>query len=269
MFALAYCLLPIAYCLLMRTDILDLHAFYESQLGRTARDFIAARIEEAWRDHARLRIAGFGHAEPYLSFFTDAERRVAIAPAAQGVIHWPADARNAATLAGEHQWPLPDASIDRVLVVHGLEESDDHNRLMREIWRVLTSDGRVILVVAHRRGIWSMVDGTPFAAGRPYLKGQLEKLLQHSMFRPIAWSGALYFPPIGARVLLRAARAWERAGAQAWSGLGGVLMVEAAKDMVQPVARAALAASRLGGPVVARPAVTGALNGGTRSDQHD
>jgi SAM-dependent methyltransferase len=251
----------------MRTDILDLHDFYASPLGGAARAFVTTRIEEAWRDHARLRVAGFGHAEPYLDIFSDAERVIAVAPAAQGVIHWPPGGRNAATLAGEHQWPLPDASIDRLLVVHGLEESDDPARLMREIWRVLTSDGRVILVVAHRRGLWSMIDTTPFAAGRPYLKRQLERLLQQSMFRPTAWSGALYFPPLGARFLLRAARAWERAGAQAWPALSGVLMVEAAKDMVQPVARAV--ARRSGAPVVARPAMTGVLPNGAPREQDD
>lgn len=238
----------------MRTDILDLHDFYESPLGRTAQDFVSARLEEAWRDHARLRVAGFGHAEPYLSLFRDAERTIAVAPAGQGVIHWPQGGRNAAALSGEHQWPLPDASIDRMLIVHGLEESDDPKRLMREIWRVLTADGRLILVVAHRRGLWSVIDTTPFAAGRPYLKRQLERLLQQSMFRPIAWSAALYFPPLRARVLLRAARAWERAGAHLWSAFGGVLMVEAAKDMLQPVARPIAREARVGAPAVARPA---------------
>src|SRR3990167_326593 len=240
----------------MRTDILDLHDFYLSPLGVEAKGFVSARIYEAWRDLARLRIAGFGHAEPYLGLFPNAERTLALAPGAQGVIHWPPGGKNAAALVGEYQWPLPDASIDRLLVVHGLEESDDPARLMREIWRVLTSDGRVILVVAHRRGLWSMIDTTPFAHGRPYLKRQLEKLLQGAMFRPTAWSGALYFPPLGARFLLRAARAWEKAGAQMWTGLSGVLMVEAAKDMIQPVARAAPAKARVAAPAVARPAAS-------------
>lgn len=240
----------------MRTDILDLHGFYKSPLGASARGFIAARIEEAWPSSTNLRFAGFGHAEPYLSLFASAERAIAIAPAAQGVISWPPGQKNRATLAGEHQWPLPDASIDRLLIVHGLEESDDPARLMREVWRVLTSDGRVILVVAHRRGLWSMIDAAPFAHGRPYLKGQLERLLQHSMFRPLAWSGALYFPPFGARFLLRAARAWEKAGAQMWSGLSGVILVEAAKDVMQPIAHAAPAKTMLGRPTVARPALS-------------
>lgn len=255
----------------MRTDILDLHDFYESPLGLAAKGFIAERLAEGWRDHARLRIAGFGHAEPFLSLFPEAERTIAVAPGAQGVIHWPADEKNRATLAGENEWPFPDASIDRLLVVHGLEESDDPARLMREIWRVLTTDGRVILVVAHRRGLWSMIETTPFAHGRPYLKRQLERLLQQSMFRPLAWSGALYFPPLGARFLLRASRAWERAGAQLWSGLSGVLMVEAAKDMMQPVARAAPARIRGAAPAVARPAVslTSGFNSANKASRRD
>lgn len=241
----------------MRTDILDIHDFYETALGRAARGFLAGRIEEAWRDHARLRVAGFGHAEPYLGFFDKAERVMAIAPGEQGVVRWPPGAPNRALLAGE-AWPLPDASIDRLLVVHGLEEADDPRRLLRECWRVLTSDGRLIIVVAHRRGLWSMIDTTPFAHGRPYLKRQLEKLLQQSMFRPLAWSSALYFPPIGARFLLRAARAWERAGARLWPALSGVILVEAAKDMAQPVAVGAVKRVRVGGPAAARPAVLGA-----------
>lgn len=242
----------------MRTDILDLHEFYEGPLGAEARGFIAARLEEAWRDHDRLRVAGFGHAEPFLSLFAKAERVVAIAPGEQGVVRWPPGAPNAALLAGAHQWPLPDASIDRLLVVHGLEEADDPQRLLRECWRVMTSEGRLIIVVAHRRGLWSMIDTTPFAHGRPYLKRQLEQLLQQSMFRPTAWSSALYFPPIGARFLLRAARAWERAGARLWSGLGGVILVEAAKDMAQPVGVGVRSRRRVGGPVAARPSIIGA-----------
>ncbi len=103
-----------------------------------------------------------------------------------------------------------------------------------------------------------MIDTTPFAHGRPYLKRQLERLLQQSMLRPLAWSSALYFPPIGARFLLRAARAWERAGARMWSGLGGVILVEAAKDMAQPVAVGAARRVRAGAPVAARPAILGA-----------
>ncbi|MEQ8749951.1 MAG: methyltransferase domain-containing protein [Amphiplicatus sp.] len=245
----------------MRTDILDLCKFYESPLGRRARASIEGRLVEAWGEAAGMRIAGFGHASPYLGVFPKAERRLVLAPDAQGAMRWPTEGRNLSSLVPENGWPLPDSSIDRLLIVHGLEEASDPQRLMREAWRVLAPTGRLIIVAAHRRGLWSMVDTTPFAAGRPWLKRQLFKLLQGAMLKPLFVTGALYFPPFGARILLRAADVWERAGAQLWSGLGGVLMVEAGKELLAPVGRVQRATSRALRPHAVRPATArGALS---------
>lgn len=238
----------------MRTDILDLHGFYERALGRAARDFLVGHLKERWGDGERLRIAGFGYATPFLHDFDKAERVIALAPESQGVMHWPAGAQNRAGLVEESRWPLPDASIDRLLIVHGLEETADPRRLMREAWRVLANDGRMIIVVAHRRGLWSIVESTPFAHGRPYLRRQLFALLSESLFRPLEWAGALYFPPIDSRALLRAAAAWERAGARLWPYLGGALLIEAGKELAAPVGLVQRSRSRAMRPHYARPA---------------
>ena len=240
----------------MRTDILDFHEFYRAPLGKAARNFIAERLIEAWGDGARLSIGGFGYANPYLELFSGATRRIALAPGAQGVIRWPATAKNAASLVSEGSWPLPDACLDRVLIVHGLEEAPEPHRLMREIWRVLADDGQVIIIASHRRGLWSMIDSTPFAAGRPYLKRQLNGLLQEAMFRAKAWNSALFFPPFGARVLLRTAKAWERAGARVWPGFSGILMVEASKEMLAPIGLVRRAGVAITRPAAATPLPT-------------
>lgn len=237
----------------MRTDILDFHDFYQAPLGRMAHEFISSRLTELWGDGAGLSIAGFGYANPYLKLFTNAHARFALAPGGQGVIRWPREGANAASLVGEHEWPLPDACLDRVLIIHGLEEAPQPQRLMREVWRVLKDDGRVIIVVSHRRGLWSVIDTTPFAAGRPYLKRRLEGLLRDAVFRPTVWNSALFFPPLRSGVLLRAARAWERAGSRLWPGLGGVLMLEAEKDMLAPVGLVRQEGARAVRPALAAP----------------
>lgn len=240
----------------MRTDILEFHEFYSTPLGLMARDIIAARLSEAWGTAPRLSLAGFGYANPYLDPFSEATRRLVLSPGAQGAMRWPAEGANSAALVASRHWPLPDASLDRVLVAHGLEEAPAPHRLMREIWRVLADDGRVIIIASHRRGAWSVIDSTPFAAGRPYLKHQLNALLQATMFRATAWSSALFFPPFQMRFLLRAAGAWERAGARVWPGFGGVLMVEATKEMLAPagLVRGARFAAPRPAAAVAQPA---------------
>ena len=238
----------------MRTDILDLHRFYQSPLGEVAARFVGAHIRSAWTSTDRLRLAGFGYTEPYLTAFQDTERTIALAPAAQGVIRWPAQSPNRATLVEDHHWPLADASIDRLLIVHGLEEASHPRGLMREIWRVLADDGKAIIVVSHRRGFWSTVDTTPFGAGRPYLRGQLVRLLCDAMLEPTNFTSALFFPPSGARYILRASRAWERAGARLWPWLGGVLLIEAEKTMARVVARPLRARVHLPLPAQTLPA---------------
>ncbi len=250
----------------MRTDILDLHEFYRTALGEATQNFVSTHLTQAWGDGAGLAVAGFGYANPYLELFPAASRRLALSPGAQGVIRWPVNGRNCASLVGEYQWPLPDASLDRILIVHGLEETPDARKLMREVWRVLTDDGRVIIVASHRRGLWSMIDTTPFAAGRPYLKRQLEMLLEGAMFRATAWSAALYFPPFHAQLLLRAAKAWERAGSRVWPGLSGALLVEATKEMMAPVGLVRSARVRAIRPALATPGLNDASRSGYRQD---
>lgn len=241
----------------MRTDIVELYRFYASPLGRMVAAHVRALLAEAWGDAARLRIAGFGYAAPFLEGFEKAERRLLLEPAAQGALAWPSPAANLACLSPEAQWPLPDASVDLLLVVHGIEEADDPQRLVREAWRVLADSGRLIVVVAHRRGLWSAIDSTPFSAGRPYSKRQMQALLEGAMFRPQFWTGALYFPPFNVGLLLKAADAWERAGGELWPAFSGALLVEAQKDMASPVGLAQRAPAFALRPQRARPAAAG------------
>ena len=152
-------------------------------------------------------------------------------PARQGIVHWPNDRANLAALADENELPLADASVDRVLLVHELENTENASTLLREVWRVLTSGGRLLVVVPNRRGLWSRFERSPFGQGRPYSRGQISSLLKDALFQPTERAQALYLPPFRSRTLLRTAPAWERAGPPLAPGLGGVLLVEADKQI--------------------------------------
>jgi len=152
-------------------------------------------------------------------------------PAAQGVIRWPAEEPSLVTLADEAELPLPDLSIDRAILVHALEHSEQLRPMLRELWRVLADGGRILVVVPNRRGIWARLDRTPFGQGLPYTLSQLSRLLRENMFTPIQSASALFMPPTASRFLLAWAPAWEGVGERWFPTFAGVVIIEATKQV--------------------------------------
>ncbi|HTC19042.1 MAG TPA: methyltransferase domain-containing protein [Stellaceae bacterium] len=216
----------------MFIDIVDMRDFYERRLGQMARLMIGRRVRAMWPDLRGMRLMGLGYATPYLRpYLAEAERVAAVMPAPQGVLPWPPEGPNRATLAEEGELPLPDFSVDRVLLIHGLEFSEQTRPLLKEIWRVLAGGGRLIVVVPNRRGIWARLDNTPFGQGSPYTPSQLSHLLREEGFTPERNAAALFVPPTISRVMLRSAPLWEKIGARWFSAFGGVVLVEATKQI--------------------------------------
>ncbi|MEQ8370299.1 MAG: methyltransferase domain-containing protein [Alphaproteobacteria bacterium] len=216
----------------MWMDVVDLRDFYATSLGRVAQRMIRRRLREEWPDVRGLSVLGFGYCTPYLRPFLDeADRVVAAMPAAQGVVHWPPEAPFRTVLADDGELPLPDRSMDRVLLVHSVECGENLRQMMREIWRVMSDSGRLLAIVPNRRGVWARVDNNPFGHGRPYTTAQLSRLLRDNLFTPVASANALFMPPSRSRVMLGAAQAWEKLGARWFPRFSGVVMIEATKQI--------------------------------------
>jgi SAM-dependent methyltransferase len=216
----------------MWPHVVDLRDFYVSSLGQVARRMIRRQIRAMWPDVSGQRVLGFGYVTPYLrAFREEAERTLAFMPASQGVQHWPEDEPGLTALILEDELPLPDLSVDRVLMVHSLECTEHVGSLMREVWRVLTDSGRLLLVVPNRRGIWARFERTPFGYGQPYTPVQMSRLLRDTLFTPEQTGTALYMPPMPWRVMIRSAVAWENIGRRWFSRLSGVILIEARKQI--------------------------------------
>ena len=212
----------------MPQDVRDLAAFYDSPLGQLARRAVLRQLRQFWPDLGTRRLLGYGFAVPYLGEFGEAERAIAAMPAPLGVIAWPAD-KNAALLCEEDALPFPDVFFDRILIVHGLESAESLRALLRQVWRVLAPEGRILLVAPNRASLWAQVQVSPFGHGRPFSKIELESLLKDALFETGRWSRALYAPPL--KPITGSGASWERIGAKLFPGIGGVHVVEAAKSL--------------------------------------
>ena len=191
------------------------------------------RLRAIWPDTRGLRVLGVGYASPYLLGFREVSERVlTFMTARQGAHRWPPGEAGLAALVEDAELPLPEASMDRVLLVHALEHTEHTQTILREVWRVMAPEGRLLLVVPNRRGLWARLERTPFGTGHPYSPPQLANLLRSSMFVPVETQAALYFPPSRRRMVLRAAGTMERLGTRFGRvSFGGALIVEATKQV--------------------------------------
>lgn len=216
----------------MHLDVRNLHGFYyRSALGRAAQKVIRTQVREFWGDVHGQTVAGFGFAVPLLRpFLPEARRVVAVMPGPQGVIHWPVGLPNVSVLANETRWPLETGHVDKLVVMHGLETSENQTALLDECYRVLGPGGEALFIVPNRSGLWARSDRTPFGYGRPYSRSQLENQLRYHDFLPNTHSSLLYQPPSTRRFWMKTAPVWERIGRSVPAIMaGGVMMVRASK----------------------------------------
>lgn len=223
----------------------DAHAaaeFYATRRGALAAMLVRERLSLLWPCLPNQAVLGLGYTAPYLRLWREeAARCIALTPAQIGAARWPVGSANLSCTAEEDALPFPDLCFDRVLLVHGLESAENARRLLREVWRVLKDDGRLLVVTPNRSGMWAHLESTPFGHGTPYSPGQVGRLMAASLFRVERRDTALFLPPSNIRLLQRGARLWERTGRRYLPRFAGVTITEAAKDMFaaipMPVAR--------------------------------
>jgi SAM-dependent methyltransferase len=222
----------------MTPDVKRLISFYKSPLGRISRSLVREQIRALAGDVKGLRVLGLGFATPYLRFtLKDAERVLAFMPARQGASSWPREGPSHTVLCDPLEMPLTDSAVDLIIAVHAFEYAADAEELMREIWRVSAPNARLIVVVPRRRGLWAQRDNTPYGAGNPFSKPQLDNLLRTHSFTPEAWRDALYLPPSNSPFILKSARLFEGGGRLLGPTLSGVMCVKAKKELFPAIAR--------------------------------
>lgn len=216
----------------MYRSIYDLKDFYNSPTGAVVRRVLRPQIRSWWDNVKGLRVVGIGYAQPYLDMFTEeAERVISISPAGQGIYPWPDAEHNLAALAEESELPLETNSVDRVLLIHSLEYAELLRSNLQEIWRILKSNGRLIVIAPNRRGLWSRADWSPFGQGTPYSRDQLRFFLRDNLFVYERSVSTLYTPPLRWSVVAKSFEGLEKYLPWFLPGIGGVHMVEASKQI--------------------------------------
>jgi SAM-dependent methyltransferase len=219
----------------MFNSIYDFRNFYNSQAGRIVKRVVAHKLRGFWPDSAGMRVMGCGYAPPYMNMIgKDAERFFLLMPAALGAHSWPHDSPNIVCLSEESELPLETNSVDRIFLVHSLEYSEIIHPYLEELWRVLKSNGRMLVVAPNRLGMWARAEWSPFGHGRPFSLSQLCHYLRTAGFVQENASEGLFIPPVRSQAIFRSVSFFEGVGRYVYPALGGLHFLEVSKQLYAP-----------------------------------
>lgn len=218
----------------MYCSVDDLTEFYKTEIGSIVQNILGRQIAEIWPDLKGLRVLGCGYACPYLHGIQsqNPERVLAMMPDSQGAIAWPLECKNLVLKCSEEALPIENASIDRILLVHHLEYSQNIESAVSEIWRILKPNGRALVVAPNRLGAWVHADWSPLGQGRPFTQGQLAQFLTKQQFLIENSNKCLFVPPMpDSPIMMKSANVIERLGASFLPFVAGLHIVEVSKQI--------------------------------------
>jgi SAM-dependent methyltransferase len=206
-------------------NVVDIAEFYARPLGKIAQQILNRKLAAALAVTPEQVVVGLGYGLPYLK---PEHRSLAFMLARSGVVHWPIQQGVRSALVDELDLPLTESVVDVALVIHALEFSESPQELLNEIWRVLAPQGKLLLVVPNRRGLWSTSDVSPFGQGQPFSRSQILALLKAEQFSVKRIEHALLGPPWGNLAL---ARGFEHLTGTGLERFSGVILIEATKQI--------------------------------------
>ncbi len=242
----------------MKIGAYDFKEFYATPIGAVVAHAVYTALARLWPSMTGRRIVVFGYGAPYTMAFQGAERVAYFMSPDQGAFPWPDPAKNQVAIAARTAIPIETNSVDGVVLIHSLEFTNAVAPHLDEIWRILKSQGRLLIVVPNRIGFWSRVDWAPFGQGTPFSLSQVHRHLREALFIPERHTPILYALPIRSRLLLRLAPFLERYAGYVVPALAGLHVVEASKKVYAGLALPVRERQRVTGEVDVLAGASGA-----------
>lgn len=222
----------------MWIDVQDWQRFFSSPMGHTYIHLLQSRLRDSWPTAPHQKVLGLGYALPYLDMqLTENPKASCIAamPNYLGACQWPTDAPNRVALVDETQLPFADNYFDLIVVAHGLEFSGHQHSFLREIWRILNNQGKLVVISANKLSLWSSIGKTPLTRGGSFTSSQLLYLLQSNLFIPTRFQQELFMPPFRWCAQHRPfARLLNTTIGKLLPSSGGIVIAEALKQTIIP-----------------------------------
>ncbi len=176
----------------MSVDVVDLKEFYQAPESNNIRCILQKILSKLRLNNKDTKTLFVGFGTPYAD---NTKNEFLLMLGHIGVLAWPNSKNNRTVLSYEGEWPFADNVFDEIIIIHGLEYAQNTGNILEESYRSLRPEGRLIVIVPNRRGIWVHSDKTPLGFGQPYTLTQLSNILRKYEFVPIEVVRGLYSFP--------------------------------------------------------------------------
>jgi len=143
----------------------------------------------------------------------------------------------------QHQLPLPDESVDLVVLHHLLDFSQRPHQILREVQRVLIPRGRVIIIGFNPRSPWGLLGRVVrLFSSRPLWRGQnlnlsrLKDWCNLLDLELVSWRRGFYQPPVQHKGWLKSVKFLDTWGGKLNLPGGGFYLVQACKQVSGAIA---------------------------------
>ncbi len=209
----------------------QMDAWYQSLLGSEL--LAAERLEldqylPHYFGHQFLQIGG--PSETYLFEKSPIAHRVRISP------EFSPSYPGSGVQGDLRQLPFLSESVDVILAPHILEFMTDPDVLLRQMHRILTPEGKLIILGFNPYSVWGALkylrrQRTPPWQGRFRSQATLIRYLHHHDFHIETQRGLFFRPPINRKNWLHYLLALEAIGPILWSSNGAVYLIVAKKQV--------------------------------------
>ena len=214
----------------MYQDIIKLEKFYQSELGKAVQDRIYSKLKKYIYLHDGEKLGSFGFGEPYLSLlpkkkvsiFNFFSQRIGIK---KNIIN----ERLSNVLLDEEQLPIEDLFLNHIICIHCLEHSENLKKTLRELWRVLSPEGKIYIILPNKKSSWSFSSKSPFSSGFGFSKNQIVRILEDNFFEVQSVDRLVYFPSWNSKLLLNNRFFLEKIGSYFWRFFNGFYLCVATK----------------------------------------
>lgn len=160
----------------MQQNVEKLHEFYSSQTGKTFAKTIQTSIQKTWQINEHEKTAALGFCSPFSENFKKCENHV----------------DDSVAKMQETELAFRNAELNKILVIHSLENSHYPQLALQEVYRVLEPDGQLLLVVPNKKNSWK---NSPIAGENQYSPRDIQMMLLASKFNIKSVRQAVFYSP--------------------------------------------------------------------------